>query len=153
MFKKMSLLMVVALFVFASIATANNCASDSKGKILEKAEEAKATVNNARQMTFNGTLVCQGCDLKSAEGARAACMTYGHKHALKTDKGVYINFLENEYSADLLKGEKYHNAKVEVRGTYFANANMLDVESFSADGNKKAWCGHCKSMDSCMVSK
>ena len=101
---------------------------------------------------YKGTLVCQGCSLK-ADGARAACSEYGHKHALKTEDEKYVNFLENQYSADLLQGEKYHNKKMTVHGRYFAKANVLDVEWFEVEGKKKSWCGHCKSMDSCANMK
>ena len=105
-----------------------------------------------KRADFEGTLVCLGCDLKQAEGARAACKVYGHKHALKTEDGKYVNFLENQYSEDLLKGEKYHNQKMKVSGVYYADANTLDVKSFQVDGKTKAWCGHCKAMDGCAAA-
>lgn len=108
-------------------------------------ESKKAT----EALDYEGTLVCQACSLKKADGARAACSEYGHTHALKTKDDKFVSFLENQYSADLLKGEKYHNKKITVHGRYFANANVLDVEWFEVDGKKKAWCGHCESMDSC----
>ena len=104
-------------------------------------------------LDYKGTLVCQGCSLKKADGARSACSEYGHKHALKTEDGAFVNFLENQYSADLLQGEKYHNKKMIVHGRYFAKANVLDVEWFEVEGKKKSWCGHCKSMDSCANMK
>ncbi len=102
-----------------------------------------------KQADFEGTLVCLGCDLKQAEGAHAACTAYGHRHALKTEDGKYINFLENQYSEDLLKGEKYHNQKMKVSGVYYADANTLDVKSFQVDGKTMSWCDHCKAMDGC----
>ncbi len=136
MFRKVSYLIVLALLVLAIALFAG------EGK-KEKAE----------YKTFSGKLVCQGCDLKMAEGARAACKSYGHKHALKTAKGNYVGFLENKFSADLISGEKYHNADVEVRGIYYANANLLDVETYTVDGNGKAWCEGHGAMDACMVSK
>ena len=103
----------------------------------------------AQEATFEGKLVCTGCDLKKAEGARAACSAYGHHHALKKIDGSYINFLENDYSSDLITGKKYHNKNISVSGTYFAGANLLDVKSFKVDGQQKGWCGHCKAMDGC----
>jgi hypothetical protein len=109
-------------------------------------------IKTGKQADFEGTLVCLGCDLKQAEGARAACKAYGHKHALKTDDGKYVNFLENRYSEDLLKGEKYHNQKMKVSGVYYAGAKTLDVKSFQVDGKTKAWCGHCKAMDGCAAA-
>ncbi|MCP4580563.1 MAG: hypothetical protein GY839_03020 [candidate division Zixibacteria bacterium] len=107
----------------------------------------------AKHADFEGTLVCLGCDLKNAEDARSACSVFGHTHALKTDDGKYINFLENQYSTDLLDGGKYHNKDVKVHGIYHASANLLDVETFSVDGKSKNWCSHCKTMDSCMAGK
>ena len=106
------------------------------------------TEQSGEHQTFSGTLVCLGCDLKKAEGARAQCTDFGHKHALKTEDGKYITFLENKYAADLMKG-KHHDQTVEVHGVYFAGANTLDVESFTAGGKKMTWCGHCKAMDAC----
>ena len=106
-----------------------------------------------KHVDFEGKLVCLGCDLKSSEDARAACSVYGHKHALKTDDGKYITFLENQYSEDLIKGEKYQNKDIKVHGVYHASANQLDVESFEVDGKTNAWCGNCKAMDGCAAGK
>ena len=113
--------------------------------------EQKA-VKAGKEAVFEGTLVCLGCDLKKAEGARAACSVYGHEYALKTEDGRYINFLENQYSEDLLKGKKYHNQKMKVSGVYYADANILDVKAFEVDGKTMAWCNHCKAMDGCAAA-
>ena len=35
----------------------------------------------------------------------------------------------------------------------FANANVLDVRTYTIDGGKNtSWCDHCKGMDACMAS-
>ena len=40
-----------------------------------------------------------------------------------------------------------HQSKVDkVRGTYDAEANLLDVKTFTVDGETKPWCGQCKAM-------
>lgn len=114
-------------------------------------QAGETTKTKAAHETFQGTLVCLGCDLKKAEGARTACSAFGHKHALKTADGKYINLLENQYSQDLLAGEKYHDMKISIHGIYYATANQLDVETFTVDGKQKGWCDGCKSMDGCMV--
>jgi hypothetical protein len=101
--------------------------------------------------TFEGKLVCTSCDLKQSDGARAQCSVYGHEHGLKTKDGKNITFLHNQYSDDLIKGEKYHNQDATVTGTYYADANQLDVETFTVDGKQKSWCGHCEAMDGCMA--
>ena len=104
------------------------------------------------QVVMKGTLVCVGCDLKKAENARSACDAFGHKHALRTEDGKYIGFLENRYSADLIEGKKLHNSKIEVMGVYHTDANLLDVESYRAEGGKTiSWCDHCKAMDTCQA--
>lgn len=103
----------------------------------------------AEHKTFDGTLVCLGCDLKKAEGARAACSVFGHKHALKTEDGKYISLLENQYSRDLIAGEQYHNKPMQIHGVYHATANLLDVESFTVDGEQKGWCDGHEKMDHC----
>ncbi len=113
----------------------------------EKAE------GKAEHMTFEGQMVCLGCDLKKADGARAECTEFGHAHALKTTDGKYISFLPNKYSKDLLQSEKYDTKTISVHGIYHADANVLDVETFTAVGKERAWCSGCKSMDACMVSK
>jgi len=131
---------IVAALMLVTVAFSMTMAGNAaKAKAAEKIENA----------SFKGTLVCLGCDLKMTEGAHAACKTYGHKHALKTEDGRYINFLENQYSEDLLKSEKYQGKKIEAEGTFFANADMLDVHSFTVDGKKMGWCQSCKKMDSC----
>ena len=83
-------------------------------------QAGEATKEKAEHKTFDGTLVCLGCDLKKAEGARAACSAFGHNHALKTKDGQYINLLENQYSRDLIAGGKYHNKPVQLHGIYHA---------------------------------
>ncbi len=109
-------------------------------------------VQKDKHASFEGKLVCLGCDLKKTEGARAACSVYGHKHTLKTEDGKYINFLENDFSKDLIKGEKYHDKDIEIHGVYHDKANVFDVETFAVDGKKMGWCDRCKSMDTCPVS-
>lgn len=141
MVKKTAIVMTVLLVLVASIAVAGEKKSEMKAEL--KAENA----------TFEGKLVCLGCDLKKAEGARAECSVYGHQHALKTSDGKYVNLLENKYSADLLNGEKYSGKNIKIQGVYYANANQLDVESFTVVDKTMSWCGQCKTMDGCMVGK
>ena len=137
MLKKTAYLFIAVMFV-AAVQTASACG------------EAKAeTIGKA---TFEGTLVCQGCDLKKSEGARAECSAFGHKHALKTKDGRLVNFLENQYSADLIKGGDYHMKNLAVSGTYYPGANMLDLESFTMGDKKQSWCEGHKEMDGCMAA-
>ncbi|MDF1544445.1 MAG: hypothetical protein P1R58_05015 [bacterium] len=136
MFKK-TVFMVAALMLLVASVMAAPQQKQAKGEMT----------------TFEGTMVCMSCDLKKAEGARSDCKAFGHSHALKTKDGKYINLLANQYSADLIKGEKYHDKPVKMSGMYFANANQLDVESFEADGKKKSWCNQCSAMDGCMAGK
>jgi hypothetical protein len=102
----------------------------------------------AEVRTFKGTLSCASCELKK-DGASAQCRTYGHRHTLKTDDGQYISFLENDNSIDLIKGGNWHNAKVKVSGTYYGQANLLDVDSFTVEGKSYSWCEGHKKMDTC----
>ena len=134
----------VAIFALTGI-TAMACG--------EPAKTTSASVEKTETTTLSGTLVCMGCDLKKAEGARSACAAYGHKHALKTSDGRYISFLENKYSDALLNGDKYHNQNVKVSGVMFANSNTMDVDGFSVDGKSFGWCGGCKTMDGCGAKK
>ncbi len=142
---KKFIILTVMVLAFASMSYAG-CGSCSTPKT-QKASMTSAKTSG-EHATLKGTLVCLGCSLKK-DGANSECSTFGHKHALKTEDGKFINFLENKFAADLIKGEKYSNKQVEVHGVYFANANSLDVENFSVDSKKKTWCGHCSSMDSC----
>ncbi len=116
---------------------------------VQAGDATDATKEKAAHKTFDGTLVCLGCDLKKAEGARAACSAFGHTHALKTADGQYISLLENKFSKDLIAGEQYHNKPIQIHGIYYANANQLDVESFTVDKVQKGWCDGCKKMDHC----
>ena len=130
--KIIGLLIVVAV-VFGALVIADAQQSRAEGK----------------HASFDGKLVCLGCTLKSEEGARAECKTYGHTHALKTEDGKFITFIENKYSEDLFKGEKYHNKDVWVHGVYYANANQLDVDSYKIDDITITWCKTHKVMDRC----
>jgi len=129
----------ILCFIFAAMLVTTATAQTEKAAIAQKGNHA----------SFEGQLVCLGCDLKKAEGARAACTAYGHKHALKMKDGGYISFLENDFSKDLINGEKYHNDSITVTGVFHDKANVLDVETFTVNGEKKGWCNHCKAMDGC----
>jgi len=142
MSRKLIVMAILALFAISSFVMAGEEAGKMKMKAM-KGEHAD----------FSGTLVCMGCSLKKSEGANSACKVYGHKHAILTDDGKYINLLENKFSADLVSGEKYDMKKVSAHGIYHASANQLDVETFSVDGQKKTWCDHCSAMDGCMAKK
>jgi len=152
MMKKFTILTAVFLLVAAVGVSA--CGDSKSETASTKSITAQmASLNKGGQVDIEGQLVCLGCSLKKSEGAHAECSTYGHKHALKTTEGVYLTLLENKQSADLVKGEKYHNKLVSIHGVYHANANTLDVESFTVDGKTKSWCGGCKSMDGCSAGK
>ena len=84
---------------------------------------------------------------------RAQCGDFGHTHALKTEDGKYLTFLPNEFSSNLLAGEKFHDKAVAVHGVYYANANQLDVETYTIDGKAYGWCDHCTAMDGCSMAK
>ena len=133
MTRKTMLLPTVLLLALAVAVSAGEPKAEAKGKSVE----------------MEGTLVCLGCDLKMEQGARAACKDFGHRHALKTADGRLISFLENKYSADLIKGGDYTGKTIKVKGTYYADANVIDVESFEVGGKKMTWCDHCKAMDNC----
>ena len=161
MIHKTAILMTVLFLIVASAAIAGEKTAEMKAKMNsemkgKKLDEMKGEMKSGmkdQNVTFEGKLVCIGCDLKKAEGARAECSAYGHKHTLKTSDGRYINLLENKYSADLMSNEKYAGKDIKVQGVYYASANQLDVQSFTVGDNTMSWCGNCKGMDGCMASK
>jgi len=143
--RKVLAIITLAVFclAFADVSAGEH---EHKGKAEHKGmgEHQK----KAEHKTLSGTLVCMGCELKSGDGARAACKEFGHKHVLQTNDGSMVGLLENKYSRDLM-GEKYHGQKMEIHGIHYANANVVDVESFAVNGSKKTWCNHCTAMDGC----
>ena len=146
--RKTGIIMLAALLL---VAFSMAIGQDAKKEV--KKEVAKKTVAKAEHVNLEGTLVCLGCELKTNEGAKAACSVYGHTHALKTADGKYVNLLPNQYSVDLFKGEKYHNKAVKVHGVFHASANQLDVENYTVDGSNMSWCEGHKGMDACMAAK
>lgn len=118
--------------------------------IIADTQQAKAEGKHA---SFEGKLVCLGCTLKGEEGARAECKNFGHTHALKTEDGKFISFLENKYSKDLFKGEKYSGKDIMVHGVYYAGANQLDVDSYKIDDVTMTWCKTHNAMDGCSSHK
>ena len=119
------------------------------GTVLAGADslEVKAHKSAGEQTVIEGELVCTACTLKKAEGAHAQCKLYGHEHSILTKDGKYIAFLPNQHSVDLQKGEAYVHKHVKVHGTYYANANLLDVDWFEVDGKKLGWCEKDQAMD------
>jgi len=137
MMKKVMIAAVAVLFMGALTASAG-----------EKTSQAKVK-GEGEQVTMSGTLVCLGCSLSKA-GAKSDCKEFGCSHALKTKDGKYLSFLQNKEAESLMSGEDGHNKPVTVTGVYFANANVIDVQSFAIDGGKSmSWCGGCKKMDAC----
>lgn len=145
MSKKVLILAVASMFVLAAALSAQNMDKGMKDKAGDKA------MMKGVEKSFTGTLVCEACDLKASMGARSACKVYGHNHAIKIGEGKYVNFLENKYSIDLIKGEKFANKEITVSGIYYPTANILDVEKVAAGDQKLSWCEHHNAMDGCMA--
>ncbi len=138
MIKKVMIAAVAVLFLGALNVSAG-----------EKAGQADAKIEG-KQVTMSGTLVCLGCTLAKTAGAKSNCKEDGCSHALKTKNGNFVSLLQNKESRTLLSGADGHNKAVTVTGVFFANANVIDVQSFSVDGGKTmSWCGGCKKMDAC----
>ncbi|MFH2049077.1 MAG: hypothetical protein ABIJ12_06495 [bacterium] len=138
--------LILSLFAILAISVPVFACGNDDASII-KASDVKTD-----DASFEGTLVCLGCDLKKIEGANSECKISGHTFAIKTADGSYISLMENKYSTDLLNVESNHNKAVKVQGVYFAKANMLDVKSFTIDGKENTWCGQCSKMDGCGVS-
>ncbi|HHT9118075.1 MAG TPA: hypothetical protein ACFYD1_05550 [Candidatus Hypogeohydataceae bacterium YC38] len=96
-----------------------------------------------KEVTVYGTNYCLGCALKKTAGAKAQCSVYGHVHSLKIDKAVgadgkviesltgkTLHYLQNDQASPLIKGEQFHGAPVEVKGTVFEDSLTVDVDSF-----------------------
>ncbi|KAA3632951.1 MAG: hypothetical protein DWP97_10090 [Calditrichaeota bacterium] len=150
--KKGLLLVAAMLFIIPLTVDAGcgSCGSEKPGHTHEEGHSHDAMKANVK--TIEGTLVCLGCSLK-ADGAKSECKVNGCSHAVKTADGKYINLLNNKYSKGLIKGGDMHNKPIKITGTYFANAQTLDVQSFTFDGKTKSWCDHCSAMDGCMAKK
>ena len=136
---------LTALLMLMSAVTAMACGGDSQ----KTGSSAMINSENPQQVTLKGQLVCSTCSLK-AQGAHSACSEFGCTQALKTSDGRMVTLMPNQYSTPLVASKEMSNKSVEITGTYFANANMLDVQSYSVDGGKTmSWCDHCKGMDAC----
>lgn len=143
MSKKVLFLAAAFMLLLAATGSAQNMDKAMKDKAADKA------MMKGVEKTFTGTLVCEDCDLKASMGARSACKVYGHHFALKIGEGKYVNFLENKYSEDLLKGEKFANKEITVTGHFYPTANVLDIEKIQAGDQKLSWCDHHNAMDGC----
>ena len=148
MFKKVLVLAVAVMSI--SAVTAMACGNDASSASAKTSAMINAT--SPQQVTLKGQLACSSCSLK-AKGAQSACSEFGCTHALKTEDGRFISLMQNKFSKNLLSDKKNHNKPVEITGTFFANANVLDVKSYTLDKGKTiSWCDHCKGMDACMAS-
>jgi uncharacterized membrane protein len=106
--------------------------------------EAKPDAGAEKQeVTVVGTNYCVGCALKKEHGAAAQCSVYGHRHGLKVEKaldaqgqelaalkGRTLNYLENDKSTKLAKGEVFHGARVKVKGQLYESASTIEVAEF-----------------------
>jgi hypothetical protein len=138
-------LALTALLMLMSVVTVMACGGDGQ----KTGTTTMINSESPQQVTLKGQLVCSTCSLK-AEGAHSDCKDFGHTRALKTSDGRMITLMPNQYSKLLLSDMTLNNKPIEITGTYFANANMLDVQSYSIDGGKTmSWCDHDKTMDAC----
>ena len=136
---------LTALVMLISAAAAMACGDDNQ----KTGTSAMINSETPQQVTLKGQLVCSTCALK-AQGAHSACTDFGCTTALKTSDGRMVTLMPNQYSKPLLSSKEMSNKPVEITGTFFANANMLDIQSYSVDGGKMmSWCDHCKTMDAC----
>ncbi len=104
------------------------------------------------ERTLKGELVCLGCDLKES-GARSDCTSHGHSIRLKSQNGLYLTILSNQYSTSLLTDAKMLHKPIEITGYHFANAQTLDVISYTIDSTFISWCTLCSKMDNCAQKK
>ena len=88
--------------------------------------------------TIEGEVICLGCTLKKADGAKAQCSVYGHKNAIKTGDGGILTILENDQSTKLINDHDYAGKKVEIQGRVFPEANVIQVDSFTVPPESKA---------------
>ena len=145
MFKKFVLLTAV-LVAFAGTSLLAGNGTDKKMDDMSKMSKSDMM---GQMVTLKGKLVCLACSLKP-EGAHAACKEFGHRYALMTKDGKYISLLPNKYSQELLNGHDGGDKMVELTGTYFANADVLDVSSYKVeDGKMITWCDVHHKMDAC----
>ncbi len=100
------------------------------------------------ERTFNGELVCLGCDLKE-NGARSECKIRGHNIRLKTQNGTYLTILPNKYSEKLLSDTSMMHQPITVKGFHFAKANMIDLTSYAIGDKIISWCTVHQTMDTC----
>ena len=98
--------------------------------------------------TLKGELVCLGCDLKD-NGARSDCQSGGHAIRLKSQNGLYLTLLSNQYATSLLTDGKLLHKPIEITGYHYANAQTLDVISYAVDSTIISWCSLCIKMDNC----
>lgn len=103
--------------------------------------------------TFIGTYLCISCDLEKTAGLNAQCETFGHHHGIKLSNGRYIYLLENDHSADLIKGGGRENFPIQVTGYYDRFARTLDVQKYKIDGIESTWCQEHHRMDPCSSHK
>lgn len=107
-----------------------NCGMCGKG---EKKTEEKIAVS-ADAKTFQAAVICLGCTLKKEQGAKALCSLFGHKNALRTQDGKIWTILENKTSTELINLHDYAGKNIEVVGKKFADAQVIEVNSFNVLG-------------------
>ena len=79
---------------------------------------------------IKGKVICQGCTLKKEKQAKAQCSIYGHINAIRTKDGKIWTILENDKSTELINNHDYAGNDIEIRGKKFAEAQIIEVDSF-----------------------
>ena len=91
---------------------------------------AQETLQDEYEM-IQGKVICFGCTLKGERGAKAQCSLYGHTNAIRTNDGKIWTILENDQSTELIHNHDYAGKEIEIKGKKFAEAQTIEVESFT----------------------
>lgn len=93
-------------------------------------EQIAFRLDQPREMTLEGVVVCRECELYSLYGGPKERDLQGHHGALKTATGKIWNFMEGEKASVLIHDESLIGKPVRVRARVYRRAGCVEVESY-----------------------
>jgi len=93
-------------------------------------EQIAFQLDEPREMTVEGVVVCRECELYSLYGGPQERDRQGHHGALKTASGKIWNFMEGEKSYALIHDESLLDKRLRIRAKVYRRAGCLEVEGF-----------------------
>ncbi len=103
-------------------------------------------VEESKEVTLLGTNSCKMCDEPQTPESGTKCSIFGHTcyflvgkavdkegKDIKELPGKWLNYKLNEQSIPLIRNEKYRGVRLEIKGKWLREKEIIDILSFKIE--------------------